>query len=175
WGHVLAVAASRRPPGDRSPPPEALPGRPDAANTGCLPIIALGREAGRGDDTSANKGLVTLFTSARQAVRVLTPNLNATMVVAALVDGTKQSDVYVVVSKGFTEQLESLPGQGGGNESVVSGTVPKVLAARGGDPCKLHIRWYAPALGREALWGEVEGASHAKYASADGQVVVVGS
>ena len=138
WAHVGAVASSRGADGlardDKSGqtllpdlPPTPLPASLASA---CLPIINLGREVNAGDESSANAGFVALFTNARHHVRMITPNLNAPTALAAIADGTKQSDVYVVVSKGFTEKLESLPGQGGGNEEVVTRTLPGVILDR---------------------------------------------
>ncbi len=184
WQRIRAVATSRAdsPLGNlfkagRATLPELPPlALPAAFDSACLPIVNLGREVHSKDESSANAGFIALFANARRDVRMITPNLNAWSALAALVDSTKRSDVSIVVSKGFTETLESLPGQGGGNEAVVTRRLPKILAERGGDPCKMHVRYYAsPEKPGRAVYGEAEGASHAKYASADGEVMVIGS
>lgn len=181
WEHVTAVASSHGniKDGRNEKGVFALPAlAPNAAAPAgaCLPIVALGRELGTEDEAAANSGLIALFKNAKREVHMISPNLNAISALAALSDATKQSDVYIVLSKGFTEKLESLPGQGGGNEEVVREHLPGMMEGRGGNPCKMHVRWYArPDNPSVAVYAETEGASHAKYASADGQVVVVGS
>lgn len=184
WTHAGYTIGSRGEdvlPRDRKTGKTALPDLPDvrtpnAAAAACVPMISLGREVKAKDESSANAGFLTLFKGAQRNLNVITPNLNAKSALAALADATKTSNVSVVVSKGFTETLESLPGQGGGNEEVVTRKLPRIIAERGGDPCKMHVRYYArPERPGEAVVGEAEGQSHAKFASADGQVVVVGS
>ncbi len=182
WEHVSAVASSHNNIKDGRNEkgffalPTLAPLAAEMPAGACLPIVSLGRELGSEDESAANAGFIALFKNARREVHMISPNLNAFSALAALSDATKQSDVYIVLSKGFTEKLESLPGQGGGNEEVVREHLPGMMEGRGGNPCKMHIRWYArPEAPGVAVYAESEGASHAKYASADGQVVVVGS
>ena len=42
------------------------------------------------------------------------------------------------------------------------------------DPCRLHVRWYAREAS-VAIDGNGPGASHAKWASADGRAMILGS
>ena len=185
WKHVGGFEASR---GDRAPliidgktrrsslPELSEEPLPSQAANACVPIVSLGREVNSKDESSANAGLLALFANARERVRVLTPNLNARSALVGLADATKHADVSVVVSKGFTETLENLPGQGGGNEEVVTRKLPALIRERGGDPCKMHVRYFARVEEpNKAVYGEAEGASHAKLATADGAVVVIGS
>lgn len=171
WGHAGAIAASR--PQGRTASVVPTSPAPTPPNT-CVPMIALGREAGSGGESSADQGFLALFQTAKNALRVMSPNLNSDLALGGLVKATNNADVYVVLSKGFGDFMESL-GQGGSNEHVVQARLPGLLAA-GGNACRLHVRWYAaeerPGV---AVDGIGDNASHAKYASADAQVVVVGS
>lgn len=136
---------------------------------GCTPIVLLTREAQGPHDSSANLGYAALFRGARDRVHVVTPNLNDDGALAALADATESAEVSIVLSRGFNELQESLPGQGGGNGRNV-----KRLAAMAKDACRLHIRWYADGDG-QVVDGNGPGAGHAKYATADGEVLITGS
>jgi phosphatidylserine/phosphatidylglycerophosphate/cardiolipin synthase-like enzyme len=168
WTHAGAFASSQ--PGGA---PSAIPTMIAPGGTGCTPMIALGREVTAGESSSADQGFAALFESAQQELHVQTPNLNDDGALNALVQATNNVDVYVVVSKGFTE---SLPGEGGSNVYVVGDHLPDMLQ-QAGNACRLHVRWYAtpdnPGVAVDGTY--INGASHAKYASADSQLMVLGS
>ncbi len=171
WTHAGAITASQQGAATWSIPTMTSPG-----GTGCTPMLALGREVTAGENSSADQGFAALFTNAQQVLHLQTPNLNDTGALNALVQATNNVDVYVVLSKGFTGWTEDLPGEGGSNVDVVSDTLPDMLQ-NAGNPCSLHIRWYAtsdnPGVAVDGTY--VTGASHAKFASADSQVAIVGS
>jgi phosphatidylserine/phosphatidylglycerophosphate/cardiolipin synthase-like enzyme len=135
----------------------------------CTHMIALGRNAGDGDSPSANFGYMAMFMTAEKSVRVVTPNLNDDDAVRALATATASADVYLVLSQHFDDRENSLPGWGGNNEVGL-----KKLTDAAKDPCKLHVRWFAREPGA-AIQGNVDGASHAKWASADGRIMILGS
>src|SRR5262249_31732575 len=108
----------------------------------CARMIALGRDAEAGEDSSADKAYAQLFRAAKNQVRVMTPNLNDDHALSALADATADADVYVVLSKGFNDSTEKIPSQGGTNEENVSR-----LAGDAKNPCNLHIRWFSQTQG----------------------------
>ncbi len=171
WTHAGAIAASQSAAANTW----AIPTLTAPGGTGCTPMVAMGREAGDGEGSSADQAFVALFTSAQQVLRVQSPNLNDDGALAALVQATNNVDVYIVLSEGFTGWTEWL-GQGGSNDHVVNERLPEMLQ-QNGNPCHLHVRWYAsPDNPGVSVYGtNVDGASHAKFASADSQVMVLGS
>src|SRR5262249_25455044 len=86
-----------------------------------------------------------------------------------LADATADADVYVVLSKGFNDSTEKIPSQGGTNEQNVGR-----LAGDAKNPCNLHVRWFSQTQG-VAIDGNGNGASHSKWASVDGQAMILGS
>jgi phosphatidylserine/phosphatidylglycerophosphate/cardiolipin synthase-like enzyme len=170
WTHAGAFATSK--PGVAS---SSIPTRTAPGGSGCTPMIALGREVSAGESSSADQGFVSLYKSAQKELHVQTPNLNDEGALAALVSATNNVDVYIVLSKGFTGWTEDIPGEGGSNVSVVE-DLPDSLKS-GGNACHMHVRWYAssdnPGVAIDGT--AVNGASHAKYASADSAFMVLGS
>src|SRR6185295_6789977 len=151
-------------------PVQALPAPPpQRAVPQCMRTVFLGRNAGDGEDASANAGYRALLLGAKRRINVVTPNLNDDSAVDTLAAATKDADVYVLLSKGFNDRNESLPAQGGDNEHNVWRLAKKAANTR-----HLHIRWFARTPG-VAIDGDVDGANHAKFASADGQVMILGS
>jgi phosphatidylserine/phosphatidylglycerophosphate/cardiolipin synthase-like enzyme len=132
-------------------------------------MTLVARAAGAGEDSSADRAIAALFTNAQRQVRAITPNLNDDGALAALARATATADVDLVLSRGFNDNTEALPGQGGTNDK----NVPR-LASMAANRCRLHIRWFARDPG-VAVQGNVVGANHAKWASADGQVMILGS
>jgi phosphatidylserine/phosphatidylglycerophosphate/cardiolipin synthase-like enzyme len=156
-----------------SAPTTPLPDAPPVVRANsCTHMTALGRRAGDNSETgnpSANFGYEALFLSADQAVRVITPNLNDDDAVSGLARATASADVYLVLSQHFDDIENSLPGWGGNNEAGL-----RKLTDAAADPCKLHVRWFARDPG-VAVQGNVPGAAHAKWASVDGRIMILGS
>ncbi len=134
----------------------------------CLPMSVYGREANAGEDASANLGYVGLFTKAQHTVNVLSPNLNDDHALDALAAATEHAQVRILLSKGFNDSNENLWTQGGTNEDNVGR-----MKDRAKNPCNLEMRWYA-AKGK-AIDGNLTYANHAKWASADGIAMILGS
>jgi phosphatidylserine/phosphatidylglycerophosphate/cardiolipin synthase-like enzyme len=168
WTHAGAISASQ--PGAANT--TAIPTRTAPGGKGCTPVVALGREVDADENSSADQGFVALFGAASQTLRIQTPNLNDPAALAALAAATNDADVYVVLSEGFSGWEEDLAG--GSNVSIV-GNLDDTLASA--DPCRMHVRWYASAdnPGVAIDGTHVDLASHAKYASADGQAMILGS
>jgi phosphatidylserine/phosphatidylglycerophosphate/cardiolipin synthase-like enzyme len=154
----------------RAAPKDPLPEAPPVFRApSCTHMIALGREAGDHDAPSANFGYAAMFMTAEKSVRVLTPNLNDDDAVHALAVATESADVYLVLSQHFDDKDNSVPGWGGNNEVGL-----RKLTDAAKNPCRLHVRWFAREQG-VAIQGNVDLASHAKWASADGDVMILGS
>jgi phosphatidylserine/phosphatidylglycerophosphate/cardiolipin synthase-like enzyme len=150
-------------------PNVALPAAPAATPVdACTRTVVLGRNAGDGEGSSADLGYAALLAGAQTTLNVMTPNMNDSGALAALAAATASADVNLVLSHGFNDSAESLPFQGGTNDSAVT-----KLAGMAADPCKLHVRWFARPSGE--INGNGTGASHAKWASADGTAMILGS
>ncbi len=171
WTHAGAVVSSR--PGAAT---SYIPGMTSPGGTGCVPMLALGREVSAGESSSSDQAFVSLFTNAQHELHIQTPNLNDDGALGAIVQATNNADVYLVLSEGFTGWTEDLPGEGGSNVNTVQSRLPSMLQSAG-NACRLHVRWYAtPDNPGVAVDGTgVDGASHAKFASADSQFMIIGS
>ncbi|MBX3471069.1 MAG: phosphatidylserine/phosphatidylglycerophosphate/cardiolipin synthase family protein [Planctomycetes bacterium] len=171
------VEAWRRATGDDLPPLSV-----DGARAGEVPMLLATRHADGNPFTNSTRdpqgaAFLTAIGRARRLIRLHTPNLNDDAVKRALLAAILERGVRVelVVSLGFNERTESLPGQGGGNQKNVA-ALHRALEARGGAAAAalLDARWFADAAGAPII-GNGPGAAHAKYASFDGHVVIVGS
>ncbi|MCO5168343.1 MAG: phosphatidylserine/phosphatidylglycerophosphate/cardiolipin synthase family protein [Planctomycetes bacterium] len=162
---------------------EDLPALPrDGGRAGEVPMLLATRHADGNPFTNSTRdpqgaAFLTAITRARRLVRLHSPNLNDDAVKRALLAAVLERGVKVelVLSLGFNERTESLPGQGGGNLKNVT-ALHRALEARGGPAAAalLDARWFADASGTPIV-GNGPGAAHAKYASFDGHVAIVGS
>jgi phosphatidylserine/phosphatidylglycerophosphate/cardiolipin synthase-like enzyme len=168
-----AASAIRRDAADawreQAHPAQVLPDAPpQRVVPECTRTVVLGRNAGDGEDASANRGYRALFLGAKKRINVITPNMNDDSVIDTLAAATKDADVYILLSMKFNDVMSRLPGQGGNNEHNVWRLAEK------SNRKNLHIRWFARKTG-VAVDGNVDGANHSKFASADGQVMILGS
>ncbi len=160
----------------------AYPIMPAALATGtCKPMLVTSRAADFNPtsnriDNTQDQAFLAAFAAAKSHIRVQTPNLNDDAAKAALVEAIKRGvRVEVVLSKGFNDTTEMAPGQGGTNEENVAELHATLAAAGVTDACKkLQIRWYSRD-GLRPVVGNGIYASHAKYASVDDTVVIVGT
>lgn len=154
-----------------------------ALGAACLPVfVATRRPAGFGGglatanplDVSSpmDQSFLALLGEAASVVKIESPNLNAPAVKKAIVAAARRGvHVRVILSLGFNTDAERK--LGGSNQDTVR-ELSRTLA-RDASCENVEIRWYS-ADGRRPTWAnEVPGASHAKYMSADGQLVMVGS
>lgn len=151
-----------------------------------IPMLVVTRERDANpfsnrDDNTQDRAFLAAFANAKEVVRVMTPNLNDDKAKQGLVDAAKRGiRVEIVLSKGFNEGTEDLPGQGNGNSINVRRMYQTLaqLHARGQlpkTPCELFkVRWHS-ADGRVNTCGNGDFASHAKYASFDHEVAIVGT
>ena len=156
-----------------------------AAQGRCTPAIVATR---LGDwipgmnsvENPQNQAFLAAFANAHSKINVHTPNLNDDAAKNALVEAVvadPRMRVRVVLSKGFNDTSEKMPGQGGDNAKNVAELYSR-LKARGLDASqaclRLQMRWYS-FDGSVPVEGNGERASHAKYASFDDQVAIVGT
>ncbi|MFO0665429.1 MAG: phosphatidylserine/phosphatidylglycerophosphate/cardiolipin synthase family protein [Polyangiaceae bacterium] len=163
--------------------PTRLPSSNGLPNT-CVPMLITGRPGdgwpfANGNDNTQDQAFLAGIESARERIRIHTPNLNDDSLKEALVlalDRNRSLRIDIVLSKGFNDSAENLPTLGGTNEQTVEwlyGAIAERLPGEG--PCaRLRVHWYSDD-GTNALVGNGAKASHAKYFSIDGQVAIVGS
>lgn len=150
-----------------------------AADT-CRTMLVITRQpdqdptANRTDNTQ-DQALLAGFAAATTSIHMQTPNLNDDAAKTALLDAVKRGvQVDIVLSRGFNDVSEGLA-QGGDNDMNVRMLYDDLAAAHVTGACdKLRVRWYSHD-GRQPTYGNGYYASHAKYASIDDQVVVVGT
>ncbi|MGY0215972.1 phospholipase D-like domain-containing protein [Endozoicomonadaceae bacterium StTr2] len=143
------------------------------------PITVLTRKANpniaeRSIDCPQSQGLLTAINEAEKRIAIQSPNLNNAVLIKALATAVERGvKVELLLSKRFNEQRESAMGAGGTNAEAVS----KLFQLCGHPNPNLDIRWYVPPGDTEPVEENKpgEGASHAKFASFDDHMVVVGS
>jgi phosphatidylserine/phosphatidylglycerophosphate/cardiolipin synthase-like enzyme len=128
--------------------------------------------------TSQEQAFLAAIDNAQRRIWIQTPNLNERRIVASLVRAVRRRvRVRLILSKGFNRFAEGLPGQNGCNEDTVH-RIAQELRRSGLSaveiPRWLDVRWYSHD-GRLPIEGGGAHASHAKYASFDGQIAIVGS
>jgi phosphatidylserine/phosphatidylglycerophosphate/cardiolipin synthase-like enzyme len=150
------------------------------AGDACMPMFVATRDANPTNgnnllDNPQDQLFLAAFASATQHIHVQTPNLNDDAAKRALVEAVQRGvQVDVVLSKGFNDATESLPGQGGTNEDNITALYSELAEAGVTDACsKLRFRWHARA--GVAVVGNGPYASHAKYMSVDDAIVIVGT
>jgi phosphatidylserine/phosphatidylglycerophosphate/cardiolipin synthase-like enzyme len=126
-------------------------------------------------DNPSDQAFIAAMAAATDHIRIQTPNLNDDAAKKAIVDAVKRGvRVDVVLSKGFNDDSEIYPGQGGTNDDNVQMLYDTIGAAGIPDKCdKLRFRWYT----RDGVVIDGNGiyASHAKYMSLDDNIVIVGT
>jgi phosphatidylserine/phosphatidylglycerophosphate/cardiolipin synthase-like enzyme len=143
-------------------------------------LIATRRTNGNPFSNDANdphgRAVVTAIRKARTLIRLFTPNLNDDAVKHAIVYAIRKNHctVQVILSRGFNETPEMLPTQGGRNIYTAE-LLYRRLRREGGAKAerRLDIRFYA--VNGKTVNGDGGKASHAKYASFDGHLAIVGS
>ncbi|MBA3456717.1 MAG: phosphatidylserine/phosphatidylglycerophosphate/cardiolipin synthase family protein, partial [Deltaproteobacteria bacterium] len=147
----------------------------------CRPMLVATRQTDADPrsnriDNTQDQAFLAGFSSASRLIRVRTPNLNDDAAKSALVAAiTRGVRVEVMLSKGFNDISENLPGQGGDNMMNVRMLYDALSAAGVTAPCdKLKIRWYS-RNGTHPVLDNGLYASHAKYTSIDEAVAIVGT
>jgi MYXO-CTERM domain-containing protein len=160
-----------------APLPELPLGASSMGEAACS-VLALTREPSQfvnnSVDNPQDQAFLAGFYNAREVIEIETPNINDDAVKEALLDAVVRGvTVRVITSKEFNETAEKLAG--GPNGENVDELYRDVALAGVADPCsRLQIRWYSRD-GVAPILGNVEYASHTKYASIDEQVVIVGT
>lgn len=155
--------------------------RPQMASGTCRPMMVITRQTDADPtsnriDNTQDQAFLAGWAAAQRHIHIQTPNLNDDAAKGALLAAVERGvTVDVVLSKGFNDVSENLPGQGGDNDMNVR-MLYEALAANGvTNACdKLRVRWYSRD-GRSPVRDNGNYASHAKFTSIDDEVVIVGT
>lgn len=165
------------------PLPELEPVRDGTVDAdACVPMMIIDRDPDENPvsgniDNTQDQAYLAAISSASRAIRIQTPNLNAEEVKQAIVDAAVRGvpTIEIMTSRDFNRTSESLPTVGGTNEDNVNELFERLRAAGVENPCeRVQVRWFSED-GEKPVRGNGGGAAHAKYASFDDQVAIVGS
>ena len=159
WAHPSArrwVCGSRRGSAEECQrPTEALTrtlgeDAGEIAGDACTPMFVATRvgdwlPGSNRTDNPQDQAFLAAFAGAKRVIRMHTPNLNDDAAKRALLDAMTANpalQVKVVLSKGFNDLTEDMPGQGGNNAKNVAELYGSLKARGVSDACKrLQIRW----------------------------------
>ena len=151
-----------------------------------LPVMIATRRRdwnpfGNRTDNPQDRAFMAAFDHAQSLVRVQTPNLNDDAAKKKLLSAARRGvAVQIVLAKGFNEASEDKPGQGNGNSTNVRELYQTLFAEHAAGtllhhPCDvLQVRWHS-SDGKTNVCGNGDYATHAKYASIDERVAIVGT
>jgi cardiolipin synthase A/B len=155
-----------------------LPETKSTADERRIPILFVSRKAQRIPDGDSFKNpLVQAFLSgienAQHKIQIATPNLNAPIIIDALLDfiNKRGGTVELLLGKNFNNSREAKPGFGGTNQATVNAFFIRI------DKDKLQnlqIKWFS-LDGEKPVLANVAGASHLKFMAIDGQVTIFGN
>ncbi|MBG09047.1 MAG: hypothetical protein CME68_09840 [Halobacteriovoraceae bacterium] len=139
-------------------------------------------------DNTQDQAYLVSFGSAKSHIHILSPNFNDDDAIKSLADAVKRGvHVKLVTTFGFNRSTENYPGQGGDNRKGYCRLYKKALkVTRDKEKVEkfLHLRWYTRPDGvrvddsKSVVDDEGKGrpdAMHAKYATIDDQVAIVGT
>ncbi|KAE8216601.1 hypothetical protein CF327_g269 [Tilletia walkeri] len=117
------------------------------------------------------------FRYAQKHVFIQSPTLNSSPVKAAVLGCVRRHvRVELWLDLGFNDKSESLPFQGGTNESVVTGMYRQLRREGKGDEKYLDVYWYTGKdMTRPLNAVRKQRNCHVKFAAYDGQVAILGS
>jgi phosphatidylserine/phosphatidylglycerophosphate/cardiolipin synthase-like enzyme len=169
------------------PPSHALPA--PSAPAACAPMLVVGRRwrSGLSDDDHFNpqdQAILAALDGGQRLIRIRTPNLNVAQVKTAIVHtllARPELVVQLVLAKGYEDLAEQF--DGGTNDETVDELYSRLSAVGMPRICeRLQVRWYSrkvdgvtPVEGNLDQDEGVNGPSHVKYLSVDGQLAIVGS
>jgi phosphatidylserine/phosphatidylglycerophosphate/cardiolipin synthase-like enzyme len=151
-----------------------------------LPVMIATRRRdwnpfGNRTDNPQDRAFMAAFDHAQLLIRVQTPNLNDDAAKKKLLSAARRGvAVQLVLAKGFNESSEDKPGQGNGNSTNVRQLYQALFSEYGAGtllhhPCDvLQVRWHS-SDGVTNICGNGDHATHAKYASVDESVAIVGT
>lgn len=149
--------------------------------TACVPMMVVTRAADANPfsnrtDNTQDQAFLAAFGHAARRIRLQTPNLNDDDAKEALLDAVRRGvEVDILLSREFNDSSENLPGQGGTNQENVDALYEELANSGIENACDLlRVRWYSHD-GVQAVYGMGTYASHAKYASIDESLAIVGT
>ena len=139
-------------------------------------------------DNTQDQAYLVSFGSAKNHIHILSPNFNDDDAIKSLANAIKRGvHVKLVTTFGFNRSTENYPGQGGDNRKGYCRLYKKALKVTKNKKKVekfLHLRWYTRPDGvrvddsQSVVDDEGKGrpdAMHAKYATIDSQVAIVGT
>ncbi len=159
---------------------DSLPSMPvdDDATGAVTPCLVVTRRANgnpfrRSTTDPAAQAFLTAFEQARRHIRILTPHLNNRSIRRSLLDAARRGvRLEIVLAKGKGRKRVMLPLQGGTNIRNVR-RLHRAVRREPEAHRRLDIRWHA--VDGTPVVGDGPNALHAKYATVDSEVAVVGS
>ncbi len=145
------------------------------AGTPCLVVTrrANGNPFRRSTTDPAAQAFLTAFEQARRRIRILTPHLNNRAIRRSLLDAARRGvRLEIVLAKGKGRKRVMMPLQGGTNIRNVR-RLHRAIRREPEAHTRLDIRWHA--VDGTPVVGDGANALHAKYATVDGELAVVGS
>lgn len=143
-----------------------------------VPVLFVSRKAQSAPvtnpyDNPLTNAFLSAIDNAQQKIQIATPNLNAPAVIHALVNfiNKRGGVIELLLSKGFNDSREVMPGLGGTNQYTVD-TLFKLI-----DDDKiqnLKVKWFS-LDGQKPVLANVAGASHLKFMAIDGQLTIFGN
>lgn len=123
-----------------------------------------------------NKAILALIGNAKYKINIITPSLNSKYIVRAIIGAIKRGvEVNILLSKGFQDNLASMPFQGGTNLENATKIYKATRGARG----KFRLNWFVDFKGRLSRDFTKENpntyTSHTKYLAVDNQITMIGS
>ncbi|UZJ51719.1 hypothetical protein CBS101457_001039 [Exobasidium rhododendri] len=117
------------------------------------------------------------FRYAKKHIFLQTPTLNATPIKHAILHAARRHvRIEAYLGLGFNDKSESMPFQGGTNESVVTKLYRQLRREGRGDEKYLEVYWYTGKdMTRPLNAVRKQRNCHVKYISFDGQVAITGS
>ena len=118
-----------------------------------------------------NRALVAAIIAAKKSIHIQTPNLNAPIIIDAIVKAIKNSNanfsVKILLGKNFNNKRQLRHGSN-------SKSVTKLLKKLGIHANRLDVRWYCDE-DQKIIDGDEGPVNHIKYMSIDNEIILVGS
>tara|TARA_Y100001954_G_scaffold76554_1_gene84043 strand:- start:4030 stop:5631 length:1602 start_codon:yes stop_codon:yes gene_type:complete len=140
----------------------------------------------RNSKNPQDQAFLSLFKNAKSNVNIVSPNLNAPVLMEAMVKALKRGvDINILLSKNYQDFISKMPMAGGTNLKNVKKIKKQIRKYAKKHPNKkvgvFNIRWFVDRKGRVSRESGKDKeklgkwTSHTKYMSVDNQITVVGS
>jgi phosphatidylserine/phosphatidylglycerophosphate/cardiolipin synthase-like enzyme len=147
--------------------------RLESQNDKYIPIILAARKSSNLSqlDCVQNMAFQSAFDHSKRNINILTPNLNDPFIIDCIVQALRRGVcIKIILSKNFNDSRENNIIAGGTNDTTVKNLYFNFARYKN----HLQIKWYANKKG-QVIIGSSANSSHAKYASFDNEVAIIGS